>query len=96
MLTKHHVYVEIVKDITPRNLKRKTLYQDNTKTKKISNAPPPPKKNLKCPLTRAGISWILFVLNVQNPNLLLNVISLFSFPLLSTLVAFIRSMYIVS
>ena len=45
MLTKHHVYVEIVKDITPRNLKRKTLYQDNTKTKKISNAPPPPKKN---------------------------------------------------
>jgi hypothetical protein len=37
MLTKHHVYVEIVKDITPRNLKRKTLYQDNTKTKKITN-----------------------------------------------------------
>ena len=52
MLTKHHVYVEIVKDITPRNLKRKTLYQDNTKTKKISNTPP--QKKTQMPADSSG------------------------------------------
>ena len=40
MLTKHLVYVEVVKDITTWNSKRKTLYQDNTKTKKMSNKAP--------------------------------------------------------
>lgn len=68
MLTKHHVYVEIVKDITPRNVKRNTLYQANTKTKKNSNTAPPPPPQKKPQMSADSSGNIMNIVCFKHPK----------------------------